>query len=181
VSRPTEFKLSIVCRAGRQFAPYLRTHLPKAWDLTRTQLAELSLALVGDAEMADLHMQFLGIPGPTDVLTFPLDQDERGRDIAGEVIVCIPEARRQAMLNGNRPEQEVLLYALHGVLHLSGFDDRTPVEFRKMHRKEDEILQKLGIGPVFSKAQGSSKPAGSRSKLTAIRKTQPIRRVAGEV
>jgi probable rRNA maturation factor len=180
VSRETSFKLSIVCRAGKPFAPYLRANLAKAHQQVRTQLSELSIALVGDAEMAELHEQFLGIAGPTDVLTFPLDQDDAGHDVAGEVIVCVPEARRQAALNGHPVEQEVLLYALHGILHLSGFDDRTPVGFRKMHRKEDEILQKLGIGPVFSNAQASSTKAASRSSVKAIRKPKPIRRAAGE-
>lgn len=180
MSQRKPFKLSILCRAGRQFSPYLREQLPKARLLLESQLSELSLALVRDSEMAALHLRFLGIPGPTDVLTFPLDQDDHGRDIAGEVVVCVPEARRQAERNGNPVEQELLLYALHGILHLSGFDDRTPVGFRKMHRKEDEILQKLGIGPVFSKAPPEPKQAISRSKVTTIRKTKPIRRVAGE-
>ena len=146
----------------------------------QTHLNELSVALVSDVEMARLHEQFLGIVGPTDVLTFPLEQDQDGRDIAGEVVVCLPEAKRQAARNGNTVEQEVLLYALHGMLHLSGFDDRTPVGFRKMHCKEDEILQKLGIGPVYSKAPANAHHAKSRSKGKNIRKTRPIRRVAGE-
>lgn len=180
MSQSTSFELSIVCRVGRQFAPYLRKHLPKARHLLKTPLRELSLALVGDKEMAALHAQFMAIAGPTDVLTFPLDQDERGRDIAGEVVVCVPEARRQAALTGNTVDKEVLLYALHGILHLSGFDDRTQAEFRKMHRKEDEILTKLGIGPVFSQpAERVASAAPSRAKV--VRKTKPIRRrVAGE-
>ncbi len=48
-----------------------------------------------------------------------------------------------------RERNEVLLYALHGMLHLSGFDDRTDADFRKMHRMEDRLLARLGIGPVF--------------------------------
>ena len=115
----------------------------------RCRLAELSIALVGDATMARLHQQFMGIPGPTDVLTFPLDLDRRGRPISGEIVVCVPEARRRARGMQVELKQELLLYALHGLLHLNGFDDRNDREFRRMHRMEDTILARLGVGPVF--------------------------------
>ena len=160
--------------------PYVRSNLKKARLILKSQLSELSVAFVGDAEMSRLHEAYLGIAGPTDVLTFPLEQDKRGRDITGEVVVCVPEARRQAVLTGNSAREEVLLYALHGMLHLSGFDDKTPEGFRKMHRKEDEILQHLGIGPVFDKARGTARADGSRSRGDVRRKPKPIRRIAGE-
>lgn len=51
---------------------------------------------------------------------------------------------------GHPMAHELLLYALHGLLHLSGFDDRTDSEFAAMHAREDEILTRLGVGPVFS-------------------------------
>jgi probable rRNA maturation factor len=165
---------------GKQFASYLRSNLRKAYAELLPPLQELSIALVGDTEMAALHEQFLGIAGPTDVLTFPLEQDARGRDIAGEVVVCVPEARRQAARNGNSARKEVLLYALHGMLHLSGFDDRTPVGFRKMHRKEDEILKQLGIGPVFNPAKTVGRNIAWSSSVKSARNAKPIRRVAGE-
>ena len=99
--------------------------------------------------MSSLHKQFMQIDGPTDVLTFPLDFDANGREIVGEVVLCVPEAARQARLRGTPVDRELLLYALHGMLHLSGFDDRTEAGFRQMHRKEDDILTRLGLGPVF--------------------------------
>jgi probable rRNA maturation factor len=103
--------------------------------------------------MAQLHERFMGIPGPTDVLTFPLDEDAGGRVTAGEVVVCVPEAVRRANFEGHPPERELLLYALHGLLHLCGYDDRTAGGFRRMHRTEDMILTQLGIGPVFETAR----------------------------
>jgi probable rRNA maturation factor len=180
VSRVRTFKISIVSRMGKQFESYVRSNLHKAHPLLRTSLRELSVALVGDAEMSALHERFLGIAGPTDVLTFPLEQDESGCDIAGEVVVCVPEARRQAKLNGNSARQELLLYALHGMLHLSGFGDRTPLEFRKMHRKEDEILRQLGVGPVFHTTKRSARKAPASARAKAARNAKPIRRVTGE-
>jgi probable rRNA maturation factor len=101
--------------------------------------------------MSRLHQQFMGIRGPTDVLTFELDYDSRGRVTAGEVVVNLAEARRRSSGSGVPVRPELLLYAIHGMLHLCGFDDRTDPAFRKMHRTEDDILTRLGFGPVFRK------------------------------
>jgi probable rRNA maturation factor len=147
-SRP--FVLSITAPAGKQHVAFLSRHVRAAHGLLRPVLRELSLALVGDARMSALHRQFMGIAGPTDVLTFPLEVDRRGRALAGEVVICVPEARRQAGARGTRIERELLLYALHGMLHLQGFDDRTESAFQTMHRMEDDILTRLGLGPVFA-------------------------------
>lgn len=106
--------------------------------------------------MAALHRRFMGLTGPTDVLTFPLDTDARGRVTGGEVVVCVPEARRNSRRSGVPLRHELLLYALHGMLHLIGLDDRTEPAYRKIHRTEDRILMRLGIGSVFR--QGQSRP-----------------------
>ena len=148
-------EISIHTTTGRRFAPFLRRHLRAAHAVLNPPLREMSLALVGDARMAKLHEQFMGIPGPTDVLTFPLDEDKRGRATAGEVVVCVPEAARRAKAGGEKLERELLLYALHGLLHLCGYDDRTDRDFRRMHRTEDMILTKLGVGPVFAPTRGA--------------------------
>jgi probable rRNA maturation factor len=144
-----EFDLSITAVTGRELVSYFRKHLTAAHADLAPPLSSLSVALVGDKTMADLHVRFMSIPGPTDVLTFPLEHDRRGRVTAGEVVVCIPEAKRRIRGTKTPLKNEVLLYALHGMLHLCGFDDRTPRGFGRMHRAEDRILTRLGIGPVF--------------------------------
>jgi probable rRNA maturation factor len=128
----------------------LKRQLVRAHRILRPPLRELSVALVGDARMSKLHRRFMNIAGPTDVLTFELEHDAEGSVTAGEVIVCVPEARRQAKERGIELRMELLLYALHGMLHLCGFDDRTDRGFRTMHRREDDILTALGFGPVFA-------------------------------
>ena len=125
-------------------------------------LVELSVALVNDARMSQLHERFMGIEGPTDVLTFELEHDARGRVTAGEVVVCVPEARRQARHRGIELRMELLLYALHGMLHLCGFDDRTDRGFRTMHRREDDILTSLGFARVFAVPPARHQPAKPR-------------------
>jgi probable rRNA maturation factor len=126
-------------------------------------LSELSLALVGDARMSRLHQQFMDIPGTTDVLTFPLETDSKNRVTSGEIIICVPEALRQGRARKIRTQHELLLYALHGMLHLCGFDDKTKAAFRQMHRKENELLVRLGLGPVFGEVEtgdAQRKPMG---------------------
>ena len=155
--------LDISASTGKAAAGYLRKHLLAAHAILEPPLRELSLALVGDARMSDLHDRYLGISGPTDVITFPLETGPRGRVTAGEVVVCVPEARRQARRGHRRVEHELLLYALHGMLHLCGYDDKTPREFRRIHRTEDMILTQLGVGPVFDagpRRRTSGKGAG---------------------
>ena len=150
--RPTHAPLSIdvSARTGKAQVPYLRRNLRRAHAILRPPLRELSLALVGNARMADLHAQFMNVTGPTDVLTFELDHDARGRVTAGEVVVCVPHALREAARRGVPPRDELLLYALHGMLHLCGYDDLTDRDFAKMHEREDQILNELGVGAVFS-------------------------------
>lgn len=151
-------KLSITANVGHSLVPTLRRKLKQAIALIAHAPAEISIALVNDKTMSHLHERDLGIPGPTDVLTYELDHDDKtGRCTAGEVIVCVPEAKRQAAERGGSVANEVLLYALHGVLHLAGFDDRTDRRYREMHRMEDHILTKIGIGAVFRPATPLSK------------------------
>jgi probable rRNA maturation factor len=168
--------LELTVHAGRAFAPFLRKHLPAAHALLKKPLRELSVALVGDKRMSDLHESFLGVSGPTDVLTFELDHDGRGRVTAGEVVICVPEARRQAARRGLEPRVELLLYALHGMLHLCGFDDRTDRDYDTMHRTEDMILKTLGVGRVFDtplqQARGRSRRSSGAGRGSVRRSNE---------
>jgi probable rRNA maturation factor len=171
-------KLTVAPETGRAYAPFLRANLRRAWRVLEQQasggrrlsLREMHLVLVGDRRMSDLHLQFMNIAGPTDVLTFPIDEDERGDVVTGEVYVCVPEALRRAREHRIQPKLEVLLYALHGLLHLLGYDDTTDRAFRIMHRTEDAILSKLGVGPVFA-APPSAKTPGRRRRGLSRRST----------
>jgi probable rRNA maturation factor len=154
---PSGLRLSITAECGQQHVAMLRRYVRRAAKLLQSPLRELSIALVGDRRMGELHMQFLSLPGPTDVLTFPLDVASNGDTLAGEVIICVPYARRSAKQHGTTPANELLLYAIHGMLHLSGYDDLTAKQYKAMHQKEDQLLTELGVGAVFS-PQATSKP-----------------------
>jgi probable rRNA maturation factor len=169
-------KLIVTAETGRTYAPFVRKHLRAAFNILRRNvttrkrhrsglpLREMNVVLVADARMSDLHVQFMNVPGPTDVLTFPIDENDRGDVLTGEVYVCVPEALRRARERKIQPKLEVLLYALHGLLHLLGYDDTTDRGFRTMHRTEDAILTELGFGPVFAASTAVKTTARRRSK-----------------
>jgi probable rRNA maturation factor len=156
------FRLTFHAPLGAQFIPYLRKNLRKARAILGSPLSELSIALVNDKRMSALHERFLGLRGATDVLTFPMDLNVGGRAVSGEVVICVPHARRAAKKHGVSVRNELLLYALHGMLHLMGFDDRTAAQYKHMHCIEDEILAQLGVGPVFEPSAGSRRARGER-------------------
>lgn len=146
----TEFEFNAVAASAHgAFVAYLEHWLPQAAQLVSGAPRSVSIALVGDRRMAELHEKFSGVPGPTDVLTFELEHDPDGRATSGEIILCVPFARREAKQHGTKPENELLLYALHGLLHLNGHDDREPAAHARMHAEEDRILKTIGIGPVY--------------------------------
>jgi probable rRNA maturation factor len=114
----------------------------------RVPEAQISVAMVGDEQIADLNKRHLGHEGPSDVITFDL-RDHPGQPIEGEIVVSVDTARREGEKRGHGTEAELSLYVVHGVLHLIGYDDREHGDAARMHQKEDEILSSLGIGPAF--------------------------------
>lgn len=101
----------------------------------------LSIALVRDEEMRRLHRDFSGIDEATDVLSFPLAGAGGVRDgVLGEVVISAETAFREAHRRGLAPEREVALYAIHGALHLVGYEDKSPARRQVMRRKEREYL-----------------------------------------
>jgi probable rRNA maturation factor len=163
--------LTIFAAAARPCVPAVRRGLTGAHRMLRSPLNELSLAIVPGRQMAVLHGKFLGQTGPTDVLSFELERDRRGRVISGEIVVCSTLAKARARQLGHPLSHELLLYAIHGLLHLSAFDDRTESGFAAMHAKEDEILTRLGIGPVFAPRIGRHRlHAGRLGLRNGVRK-----------
>jgi probable rRNA maturation factor len=137
----------------------LEKHLLKAHRLLGSPLRDLSIAIVGRPLMKQLHQRYMNDPNSTDVLTFELEKDKLGRTLAGEIVICLPVARQAAQRRKIPVTHELVLYALHGMLHLGGWDDRTVAGYRAMHEKEDQILIQLGIGPVFRPAKRRNRPA----------------------
>lgn len=107
----------------------------------RRPAPSLSVAVVGDHRMRRLNREYHAVDATTDVLAFPLDT---GPGPVGEVIVCAPCARRRANSRKIDPLAELLLYVVHGTLHLLGERDATPEEAGRMRRLERDVLARIG-------------------------------------
>jgi probable rRNA maturation factor len=99
----------------------------------------INFIIVDDREMARLHRGYSGIRGTTDVLTFDLSDAPRAR-VDGDIYICLDQARRQAKEYGVPLYLELARLAVHGVLHLAGFDDHSEDGRAEMRRLEDRSL-----------------------------------------
>ncbi|WP_291053559.1 rRNA maturation RNase YbeY [Herbiconiux sp.] len=109
--------------------------------------AELAIVLVDEAAMEQLHVQWMDEPGPTDVLSFPMDELRPGTEDAptpagllGDVVLCPQVAETQAEAANHSTLEELLLLTTHGILHLLGFDHAEPEEEREMFGIQRDIL-----------------------------------------
>jgi probable rRNA maturation factor len=109
---------------------------------------ELSILVVDEAAMEQLHVQWMDEPGPTDVLSFPMDELRPPRDdegapdpgLLGDVVLCPEVARRQAKAAGHSVGDELDLLTTHGILHLLGYDHAEPDEEREMFGLQADLL-----------------------------------------
>ena len=111
--------------------------------------AEISIAVVSDERMRELNRRYLEHDYPTDVLSFVLDHDDQAKALDGEIIVSAEYAAREAARYGWATGDELLLYVIHGCLHLVGHDDTTPEGKRKMRQAEAKYLAKFGLTHRF--------------------------------
>ena len=107
--------------------------------------AEISIAIVDDAQMHALNRQYLQHDYPTDVLSFVLECDEAAGSLDGEIIVSAEYAAREAPRYGWSADDELLLYVIHGCLHLIGHDDQTLEGQTKMRTEETRLLSQFGL------------------------------------
>lgn len=126
----------------------LRTVAEAVMRRFRERRATISITLVNDELMQEVHKQFLQDATTTDVISFDLT-DEFERQRVFEVVVNAEMAARQARQRGHSVEAELALYITHGLLHNLGFDDDTPQRADRMHEIEDIILTKLGFDSIF--------------------------------
>ncbi|GAB4064593.1 rRNA maturation RNase YbeY [Angustibacter speluncae] len=109
--------------------------------------AELFVRLVDTDAMSDLHVRWMDEEGPTDVLSFPMDELRPGREgapsdpgLLGDVVVCPQVAATQAKAAGHATEEEILLLTTHGILHLLGYDHAEPEEEKEMFELQRRLL-----------------------------------------
>lgn len=158
-AQPPAGRIQLACANRQRVLPVrvadLKRLVTAAIRELRVPAAELSLTIVDDAEIADLHDRWLGIPGPTDVITFDLGPaaslapltETAGipATLNGEIIASAETARREADRYHWQPEHELAYYFVHGLLHLCGFDDHLPSQRRTMRRRERQVMEAIGL------------------------------------
>jgi probable rRNA maturation factor len=109
--------------------------------------SDLCLKLVDESAMEVLHVQWMDLPGPTDVMSFPMDELRPGRDgqeptegVLGDIVMCPSVAARQAVAAGHATEEELLLLLTHGILHLLGYDHAEPKAQSEMFELQRTLL-----------------------------------------
>jgi len=105
----------------------------KILSLVKIKAPEISIVMVCDARMKSLNKRYKDRDKVTDVLAFDY----------GEVIICLPQAKRQANELGHSLRKELGILLIHGILHLAGQKDITKKDFDKMNKKQEEIWQKI--------------------------------------
>ena len=112
--------------------------------------AELSMVLFDSTSMADLHMRWMDLPGPTDVMSFPMDElepggrpdtPEPGPAMLGDIVLCPEFAAEQAAAAGHSLGHELALLTIHGVLHLLGYDHAEADEEKEMFALQRQLLE----------------------------------------
>ncbi|MFA5030216.1 MAG: rRNA maturation RNase YbeY [Patescibacteria group bacterium] len=135
----------------RLFKSHVRNVLHKAARLTRLSDVDIDVIVVGDARMKKLNTTYRGKRTPTDVLSFALrdgvrfPQAKKTREHLGDIFINYSDARRRARDVGVPVKDIFAFLAVHGFLHLAGFDHRTPREIRRMRLFEQTICR----GKVF--------------------------------
>ncbi|MBR6458774.1 MAG: rRNA maturation RNase YbeY [Actinomycetaceae bacterium] len=108
--------------------------------------AELAVVLVDEDTSSDLHVKWMDLDGPADVLSFPMDELRPGtvevatEGVLGDIVICPSVAARQAAAAGHATEDEILLLTTHGILHLLGFDHQEEAEREEMFALQRQLL-----------------------------------------
>lgn len=106
---------------------------------------DLNVLLVDEAEMTELHIKWMDEPGPTDVLSFPMDEIEPGSKeigILGDIVLCPTIAQAQAKDAGNDFDRELSILSVHGLLHIVGYDHATAEDEKEMFTLQESIVDR---------------------------------------
>ena len=116
-------------------------HILRREGITR---AELSFSFISASQIRSLNQKFLKRSYATDVLAFDLKEAKKKNELVGDIFISTDAVIKQSKLFKTSLPYEFVLYIVHGILHLLGYDDHSPKDIKKMRAKEFEILKKLG-------------------------------------
>ena len=108
---------------------------------------EISLTFVDPQEMEELHIKWMDEPGPTDVLSFPMDMPATKGEVVtlGDIVIAPAVAAKQAIEAGHSVEKEIYILATHGLLHILGYDHADPDEEKVMFALQEKIVKEWSL------------------------------------
>ncbi len=136
------------------FTGLLEQGIAKAIQLSAgSEEAEVSLTLVDDARIHELNRDYRGVDRPTDVLSFALQEESSDEPdimdyedhLLGDIIISVERARAQAIDYGHSFERELVYLAVHGTLHLLGYDHMEEADKEEMRRQEEAVMSQIGL------------------------------------
>lgn len=143
-----------------------------AADGTQRKQAEVSLRIVDEAEMSELNGRYRGKAYPTNVLSFPADlPPELKLPHLGDIVICAAVVEREALAQNKKPLDHWAHLAIHGTLHLLGFDHIEPEDAEAMESREIEILKTLHIANPYIAADGDT--SNSDTSKTTMPSSMP--------
>jgi probable rRNA maturation factor len=131
----------------------IRLAVARILEESRIERTRISVALVDDQTIHELNRRYLRHDRATDVLSFVLERSLEYLD--GQIVVSTETAQEQAARYGWSPDDELLLYVIHGALHLVGYDDATPESRVAMRERENAALRFFGLKPRWREVRTS--------------------------
>jgi len=106
---------------------------------------EIGVSIIGEEAMTRMNEGYLRHKGSTDVISFDYTDGSRPKGLSGEILVCLDEALAQAPRFRVSWQNELVRYVVHGILHLSGYDDKTAAARKNMKREENRLIRRLAV------------------------------------
>jgi len=144
--KPTAHKIEIADQQNQDLDPEpLIKSVEAILDDHDVAASEISLALVDDPTIRELNRQYLDHDYETDVISFVLDWNEQDRSLVGQLIVSTDTAQNKGAEFGLSMFEELVLYVIHGTMHLVGYEDKDSASAAEMRLAEKDYLARLGI------------------------------------
>ncbi|TCW37682.1 rRNA maturation RNase YbeY [Laceyella sacchari] len=149
-----ELNVEITLTPDEQHAiNWVEAALNRAAEVEELPPVEVSVTIVDNERIHQLNREYRDVDRPTDVLSFPLWEpdeewvidEEEERVALGDIVISLPKAKEQAEAYGHSLDREVGFLAVHGFLHLLGYDHETKEEEKEMFAKQEEILSLVGL------------------------------------
>ena len=141
-----DIDIQTLVEVDSSWVPIIKTAVSTTLTLENANpTSQLTLVLTDNDQLHQLNAQFRGKDAPTDILSFPAEPMVGMENYLGDIVVSVAYAEKHAQAEGHTLLAELQLLAVHGTLHLLGYDDIDPIEKKEMWAVQTAVLNKLGL------------------------------------